>query len=184
MNTIVIKHRTKLIGTMLSVLTFLVCIAGNPNAHAQDASPATDPGFEATMKLFGKMVGGTWATTGAFKAELKYEWRVPGKAIRGTGRAAIDTPQEFPMESLYGWDASAKKVYYLDFHGHDTIYKGLVAASGNVLNGEFEGMTGDNGKYRFSDELKEDGTLVTTMFGKNKEGKWVSLHSMSWKRKP
>ena len=184
MKSIAKYTKATFIGTIAATLAMIGCVVTMPTASAQDAVSATDPSMEATMKLFGKMVGGTWATTGAFKAEMKYEWRIPGKAIRGTGRAAIGTPQEFPMESLYGWDAAAKKVYYLDFHGHDTIYKGLVAATGNVLNGDFEGMTGDNGKYRFTDELKEDGTLVTSMFGKNKEGKWVSLHSMSWKRKP
>ena len=168
---------------VLLLCTLFGCVLLSTGSAQEAATGVGDPVFESTMKLMGKMVGGTWVTTGNFKAEMTYTWRIPGKALRGIGRAAIGTPQEFSIESLYGWDGAAKKVYYLDFHGHDTIYKGLVTADGDKLNGDFEGMTGDNGKYRFSDEIKPDGTLESSMFGKTKEGQWVKIHSMTWKRK-
>ena len=160
-------------------LALLVCPAFP--TRAQQAAQGADP-VEAAIKPLGRLVGGTWKTTGNFRREFRYEWRIPGKAIRGMGRAAIGTPQEFVMESLYGWDAAEKKVYYMDFHGADTVYKGWVEGTGSKFSGDFEGHIGDKGHYRFTDELTDDDTMESSMFAKNKVGEWVKIHSMSWKR--
>lgn len=152
-------------------------------ARALQSQPSAEA-VEPAMKLLGRMVGGVWKTEGSFKAELRYEWRVPGKAVRGIGRAAIGTPQEFIMESLYGWDPAAKKVYYVDFHGHETVYKGWAEAADGKFTGEFEGLIGDAGKYRFADTLTDENTLSSEMFAKNKAGDWVKIHGMTFKRHP
>jgi hypothetical protein len=152
-------------------------------ASGQQPSSVASTSADPAITLLGKMIGGVWKTEGSFKAELRYEWRIPGKAIRGIGRVAIGTPQEFPMESLYGWDEAAKKVYYMDFHNSDTVYKGLVQAEGDTLKGDFEGLVGDSGKYRFTDTFMGDNTLSSEMFAKNKAGEWVKIHGMTFKRR-
>ncbi|HLJ56014.1 MAG TPA: hypothetical protein VKT77_13325 [Chthonomonadaceae bacterium] len=154
------------------------------------STPAQDPPavaiavkpIDPALETLGRMVGGTWRTTGAFVAEFKYEWRVPGKAIRAVGVIAKGTKDEIAAEALYGWDAEAKRVYYLDFHGHDTIYKGLVEMKDGKFTGEFGGLVGDKGVYRFEDKLVDDDTLAAAMFARDKEGKWVKIHSFTFKR--
>lgn len=166
---------------LFATIAALFALGGQgPRATAQQQPAPAE--VEPALKLLGKMVGGVWQTTGNFKAELKYEWRIPGKAIRGIGKAAIGTPDEFPMESLYGWDSAVKKVYYLDFHSNDTIYKGWVEAKGGALTGEFSGLIGDSGTYRFTDEMPDDDTIHSSMFARKKTGEWVQIHSMTFKR--
>ena len=152
----------------------------SPQAPAETV--AAEKAIDPAMEILGRMVGGTWRTTGAFIAEFKYEWRIKGKAIRAVRVIAKGTKDEFPAEALYGWDAEAKKVYYLDIHGHETVYKGLAEAKDGKFTGEFSGLVGDKGTYRFEDELIDNNTLAASLFGKNKEGAWVKLHSLTFKR--
>jgi hypothetical protein len=159
----------------------VLCIALGGIAQPP-ASAAADKAIDPAIEMLGRMVGGTWRTTGDFVAEFKYEWRVKGKAIRAVGVIAKGTKDEFPPESLYGWDAEAHKVYYLDFHGHETIYKGLVEVKDGKFAGDFSGLVGDKGHYRFEDELTDDDTLVATLFAKGKDGAWAKLHSLTFKR--
>ncbi len=154
--------------------------AGAPAKATQEASD--EKAIDPAMEMLGRLVGGTWRTTGDFVAEFKYEWRIKGKAIRAVGVIANGTKDQFPAEALYGWDAEAKKVYYLDIHGHETVYKGLAEVKDGKLTGEFSGLVGDKGTYRFEDELTDDDTLSATLFGHGKDGKWVKLHSLTFKR--
>jgi hypothetical protein len=148
-----------------------------PAARAESVK-AIDPAIE----FLGKLVGGTWRTSGSFVVEQRYEWRVPGKAIRSNGILGRGTPGESQSEALFGWDAAAKKVYYLDLHGHDTVYRGVVEAKDGRLIGDFGGMIGDTGTYRFEDKLVDDDTLAATMLAKNKAGEWVPIHTFTFKR--
>jgi len=125
--------------------------APQPPTAAAESQKSLDPALD----MLGRMVGGTWRTTGTFVAEFKYEWRIKGKAIRALGVIAKGTKDEFPAEALYGWDADAKKVYYLDIHGHSTVYKGLTEVKDGKFVGEFDGLIGDKGHYRFEDELTD-----------------------------
>ena len=149
-----------------------------PRPVTQESQKAIDP----AMEMLGRMVGGTWRTTGSFVAEFRYEWRVKGKAIRGVGVIAKGTKDEFPSEALYGWDSAVKKVYYLDIHNHDTVYKGWVEAKDGKFTGDFAGLIGDTGSYRFEDVFTDPDTLDATMFGKDKDGKWVKIHALTFKR--
>jgi len=170
--------------SLIGVLAFLAIGAHQPAVQPQAAAVVQeeDKALDPALEMLGRMVGGTWRTTGDFVAEFKYEWRVRGKAIRAVGVIAKGTKDEFPAEALYGWDAQAKKVYYMDFHGHETVYKGLVEVKGGKFTGEFGGLVGDSGHYRFEDELTDNDTLAATLFGQDKDGKWVKLHSLTFKR--
>ena len=150
--------------------------------QAAPAVKASDKSIDPALDMLGRLVGGTWRTTGTFVAEFKYEWRVKGKAIRGLGVIAKGTKDEFPSEALYGWDAEAKKVYYLDFHGHETIYKGWAEAKDGKFTGDFAGLIGDKGHYRFESEMPDDDTMVNSLLGQNAKGEWVKLHSLTFKR--
>lgn len=139
---------------------------------------ATDP----TLAYMGRLVGGKWITEGRFVAEFTYEWRIPGKAIRGLGVIAKGTPQELPAESLYGWDPEKKTAYYVDFHGHDTVYKGDVRLEDGKAVGEFQRVVGPaEAIYRFTAELPHDDTLISTLYAKQGD-KWVKVHALTFKR--
>jgi len=155
----------------------------NPPSPAKTVVVNEDKAIDPAMDMLGRFVGGTWRTAGEFVVEFKYEWRVPGKSIRGVGVIGKGSKQEAPSESIYGWDAEAKKVYYLDCHNHDTVYKGWVVVQDGKLLGDFSGLIGDKGDYRFENVLSDsDNTMVGTLFGKDASGKWMKLHSMTFKR--
>jgi len=171
---------------MHNLLAVLIgfALAGPVSKPVQDAAakPEAVKPIDPALEMLGRMVGGTWRTTGGFVAELKYEWRIPGKAIRAVGVIAKGTKDEFPSEALYGWDAAAKKVYYIDLHNHDTVYRGLVEAKDGKFIGEFGGLIGDTGTYRFEDSFVDDDTLSAAMFAKNNSGEWVKIHAFTFKR--
>ena len=169
---------------MHALLGLMILLAmGGPSAKtAAPEPPAAAKAIDPAMEMLGRLVGGTWRTTGDFVAEFKYEWRIPGKAIRAMGVIAKGTKDEFPAEALYGWDPQAKKVYYLDIHGHDTVYKGLAEVKDGKFTGEFDGIVGERGHYKFEDELTDSDTLSASLLGKDKDGKWVKLHSLTFKR--
>ena len=133
------------------------------------------------IEMMGKLVGGTWRNTGPFVIEFTYEWRVKGQAIRGIGVMGKGDPMETPSESLYGWDAEKKKVYYLDFHGANTVYSGLCGVKDGKFQGDFMGLIGDKGHYRFETQMPDNDTYTASVFAM-KDNKWVELHTMTFKR--
>ena len=104
-----------------------------------------------------------------------------GKAIRGNGLIGVGTPGETPVETLYGWDPIAKSAYYIDFHGHDTVYKGTVKAEGNSLLFDFDTLVGAPGKYKARIDLVDTDTMRSVIMGK-KGDTWVDLHVFEFKR--
>ena len=139
---------------------------------------AVDP----AMDMAGKLVGGTWITVGDFHAEFKYEWRIKGKALRGVGIIAKGTKEEMPSEALYGWDAEKKKVYYMDFHGASTVYKGECSLVDNKFVIDFMGLVGDTGHYMSDTVFTDTDTFIGTIYSFGKDGKPVKLHSLTFKR--
>lgn len=128
-----------------------------------------------------KLVGGTWTTEGKFVAQFRYVKTNKGKGIRGIGVIGKGTPQAMESVSMFGWDPGKKSVYYIDFHGHDTVYKGNITTVGKELQFDFTGIVGDEGVYRSSMELTDRDTMVSSLYGK-KDGEWVNVHSLTFKR--
>src|SRR5262249_30735046 len=86
------------------------------------------------------------------------------------------------MHARFGWDAAAKKVYYLDAHGLDTVYFGHAVKDGDAVSLMFKGLVGDTGAYVFSTTFTDEDTYDATLYmdDKGKPGKVVE--KFKWSR--
>src|SRR5476649_1412088 len=83
-----------------------------------------DPAYRELSKL----VGGDWISHVDTNTTVHqhFEFAVEGKVIRGTGTVEVKGKTVMYIHSNMGWDPIAKKVTYVDFHNHDTIYMGYI----------------------------------------------------------
>jgi hypothetical protein len=145
--------------------------------------PVPDP---ALAKL-ATMVGGTWVNMPKdpqkpFPIEYRYELALGGGAVRAVGVIGKGTPLETCAEAFFGWDPQRQCVYYIDFHGAETVYKGTTRVVGAGMETEFEAIVGAPGQFRSRHEFPDPDTIVTTIFGK-KDGEWVSHHTIELHRR-
>ncbi|HWD38448.1 MAG TPA: hypothetical protein VG944_06340 [Fimbriimonas sp.] len=131
----------------------------------------TDPAFLVLKQL----VGGKWRgkTANGLKVEFRFNLEQNGTLLVGKGGVALDTKHPFPMRSSIGWDPAAKKLYYLDQHGNDTVYFGHVTKEGDQLVWDFKGLSGDQGHYKSLQKMTQN-EYSSTMRAE-KDGKWVDL---------
>jgi uncharacterized protein YndB with AHSA1/START domain len=147
-----------------------------------DDKPAAAEQDKALAKL-SNLIGGTWANDNPkFKVEFRYEWALKETAIRGIGVIDKGGPHETTAEATMGWDSHKKTVYYLDFHGGNTVYKGTIKLEGDELHFDFETLIGPPGKYRSTAKFPDKDTYQFTILGE-KDGKWSPLVTQSLKRK-
>src|SRR5690242_2534977 len=122
----------KVPGSLIACLAFAALAASCGPQSAQAAQAPAGPAADAdpVIKELGKLVGGTWiARLGPNKDYIvdgKAEWTAHGRALRWTGAIGSGRPDSIQIASMMGWDPIKKRVYYLDSHGHDTVYKGSV----------------------------------------------------------
>jgi hypothetical protein len=163
---------------------FAICV-GLTLCAQPPALPA--PSLDPALEKLSALVGGTWVNVPAdpqkpFVIEFRYEMALGGRAVRGVGVIGKGTQAETRTEALMGWDPVKKSVYYFDFHGDQTVYRGTIRAVGDVLETEFETVVGDPGQFRARDEFPDKDTLISTILGR-KEGQWVELHKIRMKRR-
>jgi len=84
-----------------------------------------DPAF---MEL-SKLVGGDWEGSVGEGAAVHnhFEFAVDGKMVKGNGTVTAGGHVVLRTQPNMGWDPVAKKVSYVDFHNHDTVYAGHVS---------------------------------------------------------
>lgn len=130
-----------------------------------------DPAFVLAKSL----VGGTWRGTVGKKMPVQFRFHLEqgGDMIVGEGTVSVSPTQQLVMRSSLGWDATAKKTYYLDQHGTDTVYWGHVSKQGKSLMFEFRGLCGDSGQYLSCCTISGDSYSSTMSFKKN--GKWEQV---------
>lgn len=152
---------------------------------SQEAKAVNKPieAIDPTLVRLAALDGQRWASDGKIVAEFQFEKTSGGKGMRAKGIILKGTPQAMSAESLYGWDPINKNVYYFDFHGHDTVYKGTIKLVGEALESNFTGIVGDTGHYRSKLTFPDKDTMVSTLSGE-KDGKWIELHTLTFKRQP
>ena len=145
----------------ISLLAFL---AAASIASAQDANAtkaAKDPAY-AQMK---RLVGGVWHTgVESNTVESRWSYGPDGTTLMGETVLSMGGKKVLTMNARFGWDASAKQVYYLDAHGLDTVYFGHATAKGNTVQMEFKGLVGDPNAYIFQTSFDDDNSYDATLF--------------------
>jgi|GEM_PF-1255312 len=125
---------------MISIVAGILAL--NMGAHSSDT--INDPAFQ---KMAG-MVGGVWVgNLGKMTLKFTYELTEGGKMLEGHGRLTKDGKQVLAMNSKFGWDPVVKKTYYIDFHGHDTVYSGHIELKNDKFVLDFVGLVGDMGHW-------------------------------------
>lgn len=150
-------------------------------ASAQDKALAPREKNKTLAKM-AEFVGGTWVNDNPdFKIEIRYEWVFNKTAIRSHGILGKGSPQEAHIEATMGWDPVQKTVYYIDFHGSETVYKGTVSMTGDQFQFDFATLIGPPGKWRSVGGLTSPNDYEFTIYA-DKDGKWVQAHKIKLKR--
>lgn len=94
---------------------------------------------DPTYKALSRLVGGHWEAKLGPDAVLRQQYRfaVDGKMIRGEGSVSVGGKTMLHIQANFGWDPIAKKVTYVDFHNHDTIFMGYVTLEKDDLRYAF-----------------------------------------------
>jgi hypothetical protein len=129
-----------------------------------------DPVFTLAKRLVG-----TWEGILGKRMKIRFTFRLQngGQLIIADGVVGVGTPKPMFAHATLGWDPIAKKVYYLDQHGTDTIYFGHVTREGDDLVFDFNALSGDTGHYRSRSHLSA--SKYEDSMKAEKNGKWVDM---------
>jgi len=146
------------------------CILGSCNQAASDTT--SDPAF----KKLSTLVGGAWVgKLGKFDVNVKFVFLEDGKMIEGKGTVRDGKKVLMNMDSKFGWDPGLKQTYYLDLHGHDTVYNGHVTLRDDKLTFDFSGLIGDKGHWLSYATFPDKDSYEFEMY-EAKDGKLVPNH--------
>lgn len=115
-------------------------------------------GASATEKLapaleeISKFVGGKWKGTVKspeedMAVEFSYFWHPDKKGLMSQGVIGKDAKNAVHVHAMFGWDALAKKVYYLDTHNSDNVMYGHVELEKDDMVFTFGPAGGDPKKW-------------------------------------
>lgn len=158
----------KKIWTLIALAAFTISVGAKPT----DKAISNDPAF----KLLKKLVGGKWVgKMGETTVELTFKTILDGSGIVGHGVVGKGTSNVLELDSRFGWDAATSKVYYLDFHGNDTVYYGHVTADKGELAMEFSSIVGGPGDYVGFERFLSDDVYRSTL-KQRKNGQLIDMH--------
>ena len=165
---------------LVLVLCTLLSLQSLPRAEDKPAGSAEQ---EKALAKLSNFIGGVWTNNNPkFKIEFRYEWVFKKTAIRGVGFIDKGGPNETVVESTIGWDPTKKAIYYVDFHGSSTLYKGTIKLDGDEMQFDFETAIGRPGKWRSTAKFPEKDIYESTILGE-KDGKWSPMVTLTLKRK-
>jgi hypothetical protein len=112
---------------------------------------------DPTYKELSILVGGNWEAhpNPGLVIRQHYEFGVDGKVIRGMGTVSMKGKTLIYIHANFGWDPVAKRVTYVDFHNHDTIYMGYVTMKDGWLNYDFKEFSDPNKRYQAKSQFTD-----------------------------
>jgi hypothetical protein len=160
--------------------------AESAGAKAKKARAAALAALDPALATLARFVGGTWVNVpenpaNAMRIEIRYDWAMDGNAVRSTGVIGKGRPDATPIEATCGWDPARKQVYYVDFHGANTVFQGTMKAMDKTVQAEFETIVGQPGKIRSLTEFLDDDNVLLTIWGQ-KDGDWAEAHRIRLRR--
>jgi hypothetical protein len=146
-----------------------ICLAA---VAIQAKDTPSDPAFQLAKTL----VGGKWEGQVEDTAKVRFNFTLEEHGTKIVGHGLLMVPGKDPMPILttLGWDADAKQTYYLDTHGHNTVYFGHVTRDGNDLVFDFKGLVGDSGHYLATEHVGKN-EYTSNMTLEMPDGKWKDL---------
>lgn len=169
---------------MRGILKFVMvsAVAVSAFASAQDMT-AKDMSADATYKTLTKLVGGVWHA-GVEKANVESRWQVGPDKLSLVAQTVVgkDSPTPFTMSARFGWDPTAKQVYYLDAHMHDTVYFGHASMDGKDVLIKFSTLVGGESTYIFRCSFTSDDSYKATLYAVDKDKPGKVLEQFTWTR--
>jgi len=155
----------------------LAMLAAPAPAGDKPAAP-----LDPTIEKLSQFLGGVWVNDNPdFKVEIRYEWVFNKTALRANGIIGKGSPQETRIESTIGYDPVSKSVYYLDFHGSQTVFKGTVKMDGDQIQYDFVTLIGPPAKWRSIGKLTGPDSYEFTIYA-DKNGLWAAAHEIKLHR--
>ena len=143
-----------------------LCLCG---AQARADGPVSKKALDPVLQKLAPLVGGVWVNdTPGFVVENRYAWAFNNTVIQGRSIIGKGSPGEAYGDSYMGYDSAAKKIYYVDVHGGDSVLKGNVAEDGDQLVFDFESVIGTPGKYRETLKFTGKDEYSFTLLRKNR----------------
>jgi hypothetical protein len=156
----------------------LGCLVLNAAPAADKPAAPLDPAIEKLSQF----IGGVWTNDNPeFKIEIRYEWVFDKTALRANGIIGKGGPQETHLESTVGYDPVTKSVYYLDFHGGQTVFKGTVKLDGDQFQYDFVTLIGPPAKWRSIGKMTGRDNYEFTIYA-DKNGVWAPAHEIKLHR--
>lgn len=146
-------------------------------------APAAKP-EPVEFRICKRLVGGIWRgkLPNGMPVDARYQLAENGKLI--VGRTMVGDPKKpaVVMESKIGIEAGTNRVFYVDFHGKDTLYVGFIMQVGDKLEFDFRGQLSDTNHYLAVESVSPN-RLTSTLFHINEFGDRKEMHGMVLERK-
>lgn len=150
---------------------------------AGQGAPAAKP-EPVEFRICKRLVGGVWRgkLPNGMAVDARYQLAEGGKLI--VGRTMVGDPKKpaVVMESKIGIEAETNRVFYMDFHGKDTLYLGFITQKDDKLEFDFNGVLSDKNHYLAVETLSGN-RLTSTLFHINEFGDRKEMHGMVLERK-
>lgn len=167
---------------ILFVTAALATLAGAQQDTAAEFTK--DPVYKELTRL----AGGTWKT-GHKEMPVESRWQLADDkaSLVATTVVGKGSAKPFVMNARLGWDPTAKQVYYLDAHMHDTVYFGHASMEGKEIVIRFGTLVGQVSKgepsdYAFHCQFVNDDEYNATLYLVEGGKETKKLESFVWKR--
>lgn len=169
----------------LGILLVMAATATFGGAQQDTTADFTkDPAYKELMRL----AGGTWKT-GLGNMAVESHWQLAGDKTSLVCETVVGkgSPKPFVMNARLGWDPTAKQVYYLDAHMHDTVYFGHASLEGKEVVLRFGTLVGQVAKgepsnYAFHCQFVNDDEYNASLYLVEGGKETKKLESFVWKR--
>jgi hypothetical protein len=160
----------------------LIVVAVSTVAGAQ-VSTAADAQKDPTYNQLKRLVGGVWHAK-LEKVDVESTWKLGADGISLIGETLIgkDTKTPFTLMARFGWDPVAKQVYYLDAHGHDTVYFGHAAMEDKDVMIAFKTLVGSPSSFLFRSAFLTDDSYEATLYADDNGKRGKQIEQFVWVR--
>lgn len=137
--------------------------------------------IDPTM-VFCQKLAGHWYRKGP-NAEMNLTFKIDDDGKSLSGESVVTAGKNvFRMHSRFGWDAAAKKVYYLDAHAEDTVYFGHCWLVGDEFRNDFTAIVGGTGHWIQHAKFTDPNTFDSELYTVGKDGKETLIEHFVFKR--
>lgn len=174
------------IGVCVLGVAVLLGLAGPLKSQTKPAAP--NP-----VDQLAWMMGGKWTADGdkgpdgkPFHVECKFSWAENHRGLKFTTWFLVDGKLAPVYEGMYAWHPAKKKFTFLYTDNEGALTEGDATWSGDHLEQEFQIVNGNGTAHTYRSTVVRTGPddYDWNVRGQNKDGEWVVMFGLKYKRKP